>query len=249
MDRPFWVDNFWSSNFNSLKAVAMPKIYLPNLVFTMMRPHAHMPTDQILFRVPRNVNKIDIKNYLSAVYGVKALQVNTVIEPRRRVPHPNPEKFHKHPQQQPYLWKTIYKRAFVTLSEPFSFPAIPSQIQIERDQEKEREAKAEEEKKKRWDRYHTNWSDVVAKRYGDVTPLGDAMCDALLTPLQNMTLDVAAEIQGAAKNRMNPGREKLTRRQMNHVRSREIRQRKRDAEAMVAEQAGANEAMASAQHQ
>ena len=51
----------------------------PMQVFTMLCPGKEMPSDVNIFKVPMNMNRIQIKNYLEELYGVTVLKVNTAI--------------------------------------------------------------------------------------------------------------------------------------------------------------------------
>ncbi|KXS17081.1 hypothetical protein M427DRAFT_133557 [Gonapodya prolifera JEL478] len=74
--------------------------------------------NQCVFRVPRNVNKLDIKSYLSALYDVEVVDVKTsnylASEGRDR-------------QTGRPTRRAAYKRAVVTVGSDFSFPPPPSE--------------------------------------------------------------------------------------------------------------------------
>jgi ribosomal protein L23 len=42
---------------------------------------SHLPPHQAVFRVPTHLNKIDIKSYLTQLYGIKILDMRTSIVP------------------------------------------------------------------------------------------------------------------------------------------------------------------------
>ncbi|KAJ6518747.1 hypothetical protein C8R45DRAFT_949123 [Mycena sanguinolenta] len=93
------------------------KIYLPNIVFRLMRNHtppgqAYNPW-QATFRIPKNLTKTDIRSYLMAVYGVQTTYIRTDnyhAELGRRVTGDSNPKI------------ASYKRAVVGLVEPFYYP-------------------------------------------------------------------------------------------------------------------------------
>lgn len=54
-----------------------PKLYFPNFVFTMVRSGKRRAPNEVVFRVPRILNKLDIKQYLEKIYGVRVMDVRT----------------------------------------------------------------------------------------------------------------------------------------------------------------------------
>lgn len=54
-----------------------PKVYFPNFIFTLVRSGKSRAANQAVFRVPRILNKLDIKQYLEGLYGVKVASVQT----------------------------------------------------------------------------------------------------------------------------------------------------------------------------
>ena len=54
------------------------RVYFPNFVFTMIRSGVPRRPNQVVFRVPSMLNKLDIRAYLEGVYpGVKVDEVVT----------------------------------------------------------------------------------------------------------------------------------------------------------------------------
>ncbi|KAI8985530.1 hypothetical protein BD414DRAFT_488373 [Trametes punicea] len=94
------------------------KIYLPNIIFKMVRNHT--PPGQpynpyeATFRVPQSVTKTDIRSYLLAVYGVQTTYIRT----------DNYQSPLLKMQGQPVttMADRTYKRAVVGLVEPFYYP-------------------------------------------------------------------------------------------------------------------------------
>lgn len=191
---------------------------LPNIIFVMLRPLPRMKPNEVLFQVPRHLNKLDIKNYLESVYKLKDVKkINTIIPSRKRILHPNQKKFHRHPNSPAFLWKTVYKRAFVELAENFQFPdrPEPEQKKIEKDEaEKERRISFITKSRAVFDK----WDEVVAERFGpslssESSPqlLLEPMCDPLATPLKNLVLSEGVKVKGGAKRRIgSEARIKLT---------------------------------------
>jgi len=114
------------------------KIYLPNVIFRLMRnytpPGEPYNPWQATFRIPKNLTKTDVRSYLMAVYGVQTTFIRTDnyrAELSRRPPRlSNPDK-------RPSI--ASYKRAIVGLVEPFYYP-----LRLE-DMEPERRARREAE--------------------------------------------------------------------------------------------------------
>ncbi|KAI0712735.1 hypothetical protein C8T65DRAFT_707990 [Cerioporus squamosus] len=100
------------------KAVVGQKVYLPNIIFKMVRNHtpAGQPYNpyEATFRVPQSVTKTDIRSYLLAVYGVQTTYIRTdnYQSPLRKRPG----------RPVSTLPDRTYKRAVVGLVEPFYYP-------------------------------------------------------------------------------------------------------------------------------
>ena len=112
-------------------AVVAQKIYLPNLVFRLVRnftpPSQPYNPYEATFRVPNSVTKTDVRSYLSAVYGVQTTYIRTdnYFAPRNRL---GDRAQHK-----------TYKRAVVGLVEPFYYPQALEDM-----------TKDEREKREKW---------------------------------------------------------------------------------------------------
>lgn len=92
------------------------RIYLPNIVFTMVRNHTppgkpYNPYEAT-FRVPPSLTKTDIRSYLLAVYGVECTYIRT----DNYLPAEDRKKRRLSPK------KSAYKRAVVGLVDPFYYP-------------------------------------------------------------------------------------------------------------------------------
>ena len=92
------------------------RIYLPNIVVTMVRNHT-LPGKpynpyEATFRVPPSLTKTDIRSYLSTVYGVQCTYIRT----DNYLPAEDRKKRRLNPS------KSAYKRAVVGLVEPFYYP-------------------------------------------------------------------------------------------------------------------------------
>jgi len=96
------------------------KIYLPNIIFRLMRNHtpAGQPYNpyEATFRIPQSVTKTDVRSYLESVYGVKTTYIRTdnYLSP---VTRDMADKSFTNTKS----YRT-YKRAVVGLVEPFYYP-------------------------------------------------------------------------------------------------------------------------------
>ena len=54
---------------------AGPQVYFPNFVCTLIRSGKARPANDVVFRVPRHLNKLDIRQYLEGLYGVRVATI------------------------------------------------------------------------------------------------------------------------------------------------------------------------------
>jgi len=92
------------------------RVYLPNIDFYMVRNHTppgepYNPFEAT-FRIPLSFTKLDVRSYLSAVYGVKSTYIRTQIV----------LKSMKSRKRRTRLRQKNHKRAVVGLVEPFYYP-------------------------------------------------------------------------------------------------------------------------------
>ncbi|KZT21161.1 hypothetical protein NEOLEDRAFT_1158303 [Neolentinus lepideus HHB14362 ss-1] len=101
------------------KKIVGQRVYLPNVVFRMVRNHtppgqAYNPYEAT-FRVSQSVTKTDIRSYLWSVYGVKTTYIRTdnYLSP-----------LYRDPRTTTFVTKSYktYKRAVVGLVDPFYYP-------------------------------------------------------------------------------------------------------------------------------
>mmetsp|Transcript_12257 Transcript_12257/g.18287 ORF Transcript_12257/g.18287 Transcript_12257/m.18287 type:complete len:105 (+) Transcript_12257:123-437(+) len=95
----------------------------PNAIYRLVKPgrtRNRMLPNEVLFHVPLNHNKIQIKNYLEEIYGVKVARVDTSIL------YGSHKKIRVGRRVMPYFKKQQdIKKAYVTLKEgSFIFPTI-----------------------------------------------------------------------------------------------------------------------------
>jgi ribosomal protein L23 len=74
--------------------------------------------NQVVFRVPLNVNKPQIMNYLEQIYQVKVKRVDTMIYLGKTKRSNSTGKLYK---------LKDYKKAVVILEDPFEFPTMEEQ--------------------------------------------------------------------------------------------------------------------------
>ncbi|KAI7857962.1 ribosomal protein L23/L15e core domain-containing protein [Circinella umbellata] len=102
------------------------KVYLPNIVFKMVRSPNLQP-NQVAFRVPPSCNKFDIHSYLTNIYGVNVQEVRTMNYPT----------VHKKSRTgKVEVSQAAYKKAIVTIDEQFNWPATPEWCELDREQHK-----------------------------------------------------------------------------------------------------------------
>lgn len=97
------------------------RIYLPNIIFTLVRNHT--PPGQpynpyeATFYVSQNITKTDIRSYLHTIYNVDVTYIRTDN-------YLVPENFRQRMRKQKVgrVYKKAYKRAVVGLVKPFYYP-------------------------------------------------------------------------------------------------------------------------------
>ncbi|TPX44410.1 hypothetical protein SeMB42_g02940 [Synchytrium endobioticum] len=96
------------------------KLFFPNIIFRLVR--SNLPPNQALFRIPRNVNKLDVKAYLKSIYNVDVTDVRTANYLSKKAADPKASA-----QNRRVLTVKVpaYKRAIVTMTKDFVFPPIP----------------------------------------------------------------------------------------------------------------------------
>ncbi|KAL1918994.1 mitochondrial 54S ribosomal protein uL23m [Calcarisporiella thermophila] len=92
----------------------LKKVYFPNIVFRMVRSPGLQP-NQVAFRIPPKVNKLDVKSYLQNIYNVRVLDVRTM----------NYQGGVKNTLRGKER-ESSYKKAVVTLDHHFKYPTEPN---------------------------------------------------------------------------------------------------------------------------
>jgi len=91
---------------------ALKGIKLPSTTMMMLRPAKPMRPTEVVFRVPINFNKLQIKDYIEEIYRTPVMRVQTsIFIGKTRL---NKLGF--------YYLRPDWKKAVVRLSEPFKFP-------------------------------------------------------------------------------------------------------------------------------
>ncbi|KAJ1836635.1 mitochondrial 54S ribosomal protein YmL41 [Coemansia sp. RSA 2706] len=91
------------------------RIYFPNIIFKII-PDARLGKNQAAFRVPLNINKLDIRDYLTHIYNVTVTDVRTAVLPGKLF-------VNRYTGQKERTSRT--KKAIVTMKEEFAYPAEP----------------------------------------------------------------------------------------------------------------------------
>ncbi|XP_041965148.1 39S ribosomal protein L23, mitochondrial [Alosa sapidissima] len=93
------------------------RIFRPNWFLTLVRPGKEQPPDTVQFRVPLEMTKFDVRNYLQKIYNVPVATVRTRIQF-------GSNKKRNHLNQR--VKKPDYKVAYVQLGQEqtFEFPNI-----------------------------------------------------------------------------------------------------------------------------
>ncbi|XP_053741851.1 39S ribosomal protein L23, mitochondrial [Synchiropus splendidus] len=93
------------------------RLFRPNWFLTLVRPGTEQPPDTVQFRIPMEMTKCDVKNYLEKIYNVPVGAVRTRIQF-------GSNKKRNHLNQK--VKKPDYKVAYVQLAQGqmFTFPDI-----------------------------------------------------------------------------------------------------------------------------
>ncbi|KAJ2164772.1 mitochondrial 54S ribosomal protein YmL41, partial [Coemansia sp. RSA 551] len=91
------------------------KIYFPNIVFKII-PDPRLTKHQAAFRIPLNLNKLDVRDYLTHIYNVTVTDVRTAVLPGKIMTN-------RFTGQKERTSRT--KKAIVTMKETFQYPEAP----------------------------------------------------------------------------------------------------------------------------
>ncbi|KAF8605911.1 hypothetical protein BDV93DRAFT_521258 [Ceratobasidium sp. AG-I] len=106
------------------------RIYLPNIIFRLVRNHTppgepYNPYEAT-FRVPQSLTKLDIRGYLQSMYGVRTTYIRT--DNRMADIKRNRTTYSLGRWSSP---ENTYKRAVVGLEEPFYFPQAREDMNVQ----------------------------------------------------------------------------------------------------------------------
>lgn len=99
--------------------VGEKKVYLPKARVCLLRPNAKHTPYQAKFLVPRNFNKMDLRDYLWHVYGLRALNVTVQLLHASFRRSPDDHARYRGPQ---------FKKMTIDMEEPFVWPELPQEI-------------------------------------------------------------------------------------------------------------------------
>lgn len=113
-------------NFQEQVALGLPHfrvgekpVYFPKARVCLLRPNARHTPYQAKFLVPRNFNKMDLRDYLWNVYGLRALNVTVQLLHARFTRGMDDHARYRGPQ---------YKKMTIDMEEPFVWPELPKHI-------------------------------------------------------------------------------------------------------------------------
>ncbi|GMG21316.1 unnamed protein product [[Candida] boidinii] len=105
-------------------SVGSKKLFFPGARICLLRPNAKHTPYQAKFIVPKSFNKLDLRDYLYHIYGLRVLNITVALTPakfQRSLPMPYRTR-HRAPQ---------IKKMTVDLTEPFIWPAETQQFKDE----------------------------------------------------------------------------------------------------------------------
>lgn len=107
------VTHKWVTSKHALYRDTLQKgISLPNKTFVLIKPGKPMPPNTAVFRVPLDMNRLQIKDYLEELYRIPVVRVNTMIYLGK----------HRFTSKGYFYRRPDWKKAVVTLTEEFKFP-------------------------------------------------------------------------------------------------------------------------------
>jgi len=95
------------------------RVLLPEWKVLMVRSPKKLPVDEVVFRIQPNMNKVELRSYLTQIYGVGVEKVNTKNVLGRKV-----RSRLAGGVTGPEYRKPSYKLAYVKLTEPFVMPKL-----------------------------------------------------------------------------------------------------------------------------
>lgn len=99
--------------------VGEKKVYFPNARVCLLKPSANHTPYQAKFLVPKSFNKMDLRDYLWHVYGLRALNVTVALTPAKFTRGMSDLARYRVPQ---------LKKMTVDMEEPFVWPEVPQEL-------------------------------------------------------------------------------------------------------------------------
>ncbi|CAH1716645.1 39S ribosomal protein L23, mitochondrial [Aphis gossypii] len=95
------------------------RIFLPNFWMKLVRPEEKQPKNVVQFKVPTGMTNYDIENYLTKIYKIKVIKVESSIE-NGKLKRSIMNKY------GPIIKEDDFRRAFVTMprDQEFEFPDV-----------------------------------------------------------------------------------------------------------------------------
>lgn len=113
--------------------VGLREVYFPKARVCLLRPNAKHTPYQAKFLVPRNFNKMDLRDYLWHVYGLRALNVTVQLLHARFNRSGDDYARYRGPQ---------YKKMTIDMAEPFVWPEVDPKLVEESERDHVEEMKA-----------------------------------------------------------------------------------------------------------
>lgn len=102
--------------------VGSKQIFLPTAKVVLLRPNAKHTPYQAKFVVPRYFNRLDLRDYLYHVYGLRALNVTTQLLWAR---------WSRQTPRSPRYRSTQIKKMTIDMAEPFVWPEQPTEKEFD----------------------------------------------------------------------------------------------------------------------
>lgn len=99
--------------------VGNKEVYFPGARICLLRPNAKHTPYQAKFLVPMSFNKMDLRDYLWHVYGLRALNVTVQLLHGKFTRGPDDYARYRQPQ---------FKKMTVDMAEPFVWPEVPASV-------------------------------------------------------------------------------------------------------------------------
>lgn len=107
--------------------IGKKKVYLPNIVITLRR-NTKLEPYHAVFEVPLNISKLDLRDYLWHLYGVKTLSIRSSVLPgvlKRKY------KIRDQPRRRgPMIRTKARKKMIVQLAKPFRYPKVLGKAEL-----------------------------------------------------------------------------------------------------------------------